>query len=1092
MNGSSIFKKVFPVLLSVVLIIAIALIVSASTSGSKVYPSLDNPEGTYVEVKDEISGKNYTFKLTRQEMYNELKNGIGLSTIVTKTNIAILSKAEYKDGKSFYDSVSAEDIEKEISDATYGTDVDPEDLSEEEKKDLEDTFKKSMLTGYGYKTEEDIKAHYRLVLAKELYAMSKLQEAVKDEDNDLYIDEDAIDEYYEANYSKSYFALVVPFKDSEQATLALQQLGVGVKDSKWYHISLEEINVGSGAYEVKYGEMLTPQEIVKTMVKLYEMVYGYKGESFVKGTATLNTEKGVYEFAEGDKSDYAVIDCSSLLAEIKPLLEEIKPLVTPADGSTLEESAKTAALEKLATVQGKLDAVKAMLVYDAPVATVQTIVDSLKKSLGNETSDETSDDPTILIDKLIKAVDEFDAEAYIFNTDNKDSKLYYAADELKEYDSKLPSQFKNNYVAFVPYKVGDTAASENTSVSSKKWYSASTVSGTNVSYYLLKVKEEAAPQLADVKEEIIAKLTEGKLTSAYIEEKMAELRAEYKFQIFDPKLEKDYKSLVKDYKDVKYSTSKKKGTNVIASYEGGEITTEDLFKAMDETSGIATLISELAYQRLMNSLEFNKYYNAETGEWLGEEGKEVHDNIVESIENERLYYLSGYYSSYGYDPSVISWEEFISSIYGAEDPQELILINLYSQISTDYLDLISDAFLTETEGKDVSFLADYKTALESELWKLVESKMKKALEDEFSVNGIHLLVSVYETVNDANATSDSSTTVKQVNPEKWTAEQVEGAKKLIKEVKAYLDSAEGTYATKLQAVADAFTTAPYAVKDAEGNYVQAIDANGKEVEYVLKAAEAVINVSEYKSLGLTVAYQSLGAFTNGQMVEPFEKAARAIWEQDMKDEEYNRITVYPEGISEAYMTENELTEDIVTEFGYHLYVNLSSSKATTYKGVVVDENGNVVKETVDGEEANKTEDRVLPSLFEIRANIMLTALKAVDQTDLTEEEIEELEALIEEYNGYVTTDVTNALTKYYNTLAGQVMGSTFGSLLQQKEIISLLEKGTISTPSNVTVEDVKEIFDVNVDNVYESTLTLLAKGDEQLFSVQPKAEKESE
>ena len=123
---------------------------------------------------------------------------------------------------------------------------------------------------------------------------------------------------------------------------------------------------------------------------------------------------------------------------------------------------------------------------------------------------------------------------------------------------------------------------------------------------------------------------------------------------------------------------------------------------------------------------------------------------------------------------------------------------------------------------------------------------------------------------------------------------------------------------------------------------------------------------------------------------------------------------------------------------------------------------------------------------------MLTALKAVDQTDLTEEEVEELEALIEEYNGYVTTDVTNALTKYYNTLAGQVMGTTFGSLLQQKEIISLLEKGTISTPSNVTVEDVKEIYDVNVDSVYEGTLTLLAKGDEQLFSVQPKAEKESE
>ena len=1095
MNSSSIFKKVFPVLLSVVLIIAIALIVSASTSGSKVYPSLDNPEGTYVEVKDKISGKDYTFKLTRQEMYEELKNGIGLSTIVTKTNIAILSKAEYKDGKSFFDSVSAEDIEKEISEATYGADVDPKDLDEEEKKDLEEKFKKSMLTGYGYKTDDDIKTHYQLVLAKELYAESKLQEAVKDEDNDLYIDEDAIDEYYEANYSKAYFALVVPFKDSDQASLTLQQLGVGVKDSKWHHITLEEINAGSGAYEVKYGEMLTPQEIVKTMIKLYDVVYGYKGEEFVKGTATLNADKTAYEFAKDDKSDYAVIDCSSLLAEIKPLLDEIKPLVTPATGTALEESAKTAALEKIASVQAKLDEIKAMLVYDAPVAAVQTIVDGLKKSLGNETSDETSDDPTILIDKLIKAVDEFDAEAYIFNTDNKDSKFYYDAEELKAYDSKLPSQFKNNYVAFVPYKVGDTQASENTSVSSKKWYAASTVSGTNVSYYLLKIKEEAAPQLADVKDEIIEKLTEEKLTSAYVEEKMAELRAEYKFQIFDPKLEKEYKAVIEDYEDVKYSSSKKKGTNVVASYEGGEITTADLFEYMDETSGIATLISELCYQRLMNTLEFNKYYNSETGEWLGEEGKEVHENIIANIENERLYYLSGYYSSYGYDPSVTPWEEFISTIYGASDPQELILINLYSQISSDYLEIISDAFLTETEGKDVSFLADYKTALESDLWKLVETKMQEALEKEFSVNGIHLLVSVYETVNDANAStdsSDSSSAPKQVAPEKWTAEQVQGAKDLIKEVKAYLDSAEGTYATKLQAVADAFTAAPYAVKDADGNYVHAIDGTGKEVEYVLESAGATVNVSKYKSLGLTVVYQSLGAFTNGQMVEPFEKAARAIWEQDMADEEYNRITVYPEGISEEYMTENELTEDIVTEFGYHLYVNLSSTKATTYKGVVVDENGNVVKETVDGEEVNKTEDRILPSLFEIRANIMLTALKAVDQTELTDEEKEELQALIDEYTAYVTTQVTDALKKYYDTLAGQVMGTSFGSLLQQKEIISLLEKGTISTPSNATLEEVKEIYEVNVDSLYEGTLTLLAKGDEQKFNIQPKAEKESE
>ena len=123
---------------------------------------------------------------------------------------------------------------------------------------------------------------------------------------------------------------------------------------------------------------------------------------------------------------------------------------------------------------------------------------------------------------------------------------------------------------------------------------------------------------------------------------------------------------------------------------------------------------------------------------------------------------------------------------------------------------------------------------------------------------------------------------------------------------------------------------------------------------------------------------------------------------------------------------------------------------------------------------------------------MLTALKAVDQTELTDEEKEELQALIDEYTAYVTTEVTDALKKYYDTLAGQVMGNSFGSLLQQKEIISLLEKGTISTPSNVTLDNVKEVYEINVDSLYEGTLTLLAKGDEQNFNVQPKAEKESE
>lgn len=1064
MNGSSIFKKVGPVLLVIVLIIAISL-VATSAKASTNTPQISDPDAEYVSIKETLNGKEYKYILTKQEMYEELKAGIGLSTVITETNKKVLAEQ--------MKSISAEDIEKEINDATYGEDVDPDSLTQEEKEEMEKDFADSMFQNYGYETTSEIEEHYRLVLAKEAYAREKLEAEAKeaDEDSDLYIDDEDIDEYYEENYSKSYYAFIVPFASEKQVSMALLQLGVVNNNSKWVHATLKEVKVGSGIYEIEKGEELTVPEIIETVFNLYEMVYGYKNEQFTVGTATFDSEKKVYTVSEG--CDYAIVSCEEDLQGFASLIEEIKVLVTPekglSDGTDEEENliltdeAKTKALAKLEEVQTLLDVISNKVIFASEVSKVQTIIDSLKASLEydattDEDEDTTPEDPTIIIDQLANAINNFDAEAYIFNTDNEESKFYQSYEALKEFDSNLPSKFKSNYVDYVPYAVGDTEASAN----GGKWFSASSVSSGNMYYIVIKIKEVAAPQLSDVKEEIKAKLLEEKLTESYINEKIAELRQENNFVIYDTKLEEEYISNVSSYENVKYKKVKKANDNIVAKSDVLTITADDLFKAMDKTSGVATAISELSYRRLINNSAFNTYYNSETGEWIGEEGKEKRDEIKESVENQRLYYLAGYYSSYGYDPSSVSWEEFLRSVNGANDEADLAFLTLYSEIVSDYIEKALKTITVEVDGKDTKFGDTYTEALTSKVWKLIEEKMAAVQAEEFTVTGVHLLVSVYETVNDAvSAKNDDESTVSALAPEDWTAEQVALAKELIAEITKYLEYAEGTYEDKLEAIVSAYENAPYAYK-VNGEYVTIIDDYNELYKYTLDCGEFSIDLAKYKSAGLTLTYQNLGSFSNGTMVDAFNNAAKEIWEKDFADKEFNRITVYDKAIE--------------TEFGYHLYVNLSSSNYTEYESIEVDSQGNP---TYTNDVVN-TFTSTLPSLYEIRLSLLLSALEGIDQTELSEEDAKAVQDMIDELSALYTTEIETIVEKYATPIIENFQSTYYSSLVQQSEILELLQNATINSPSGINYEKIKKALDLNIESIFESYLTNLDEGAQEI------------
>lgn len=1063
MNGSSIFKKVFPVVLVIAMICLVTLVTTCAKTGKTNKPEISNPNGEYISIKETINGKEYKYVISRSEMYEELKSGIGLSTLITEANKKVLAE-EMK-------SVSEEDIEKEIKKATYGEDVDPEDLTEEDRNKKKKEFEESMLQGYGYENEDEIKDHYRLVLAKKAYANKKLYEEAKDakDGDDLYIADTKIDDYYKDNYNKSYYAIIVPFASSESIKSALLQLGVVRSGDKWYHAELKEIKVGSGIYEVDRKEELTVNEIIETILKLNEMVYGYqKDYGYKVENAIFDSEKKTYTVPEG--CDYAVVSCADKLAELKALATELTPLVTPADGSKLTDEEKQAALAKVTEIQAKLDEISAMLVYTTEVKKIQNIITSLTDSLNYETKEddknETPEDPTIVTQTLNKFISEFDGVAYIFNTNNEESKFFYSYSDLKAYDSNLPSEFKNNYIEYIPYGEGDKSASKN----GEKWFSASYVSSGNMYYIILKIKEKDAEQLADVKEEIKNKLLEEKLTSSYIEKKMAELRNDKGFKVYDTDLEKEYINTISSYK-IKYKQSKKDGSNVVGEIDGTKFTSDDLFKAMDKTSGAASVVSELSYRRMVNNALFNKYYDYTTGKWIGKEGKDKRDEITTSIENQRLYYLSGAYSSYGYDPSSMSWSEFLKNVNGAKDEKDLAFLNLYSQVISDYIKKAFNTITVTGEGKDTKFEDTYAEALTSKVWKLIEERMKKAQEEEFTVNGVHLLVSAYKTVNDAvasknsssSSSSSSSSKVSALDPKDWTEEQVKLAKELIEKVSLYLESAEGTYESKLEAVVSAFDSAPYAYVDPTTNeYVKIINDSGEEYKYYLECAECKIDLAKYKSAGLTLTYQNLGSFTNGKMVKEFEEAARSIWKKDYADKEFNRVTVYGEPIK--------------TEFGYHLYVNLSSSDYTEYDSIKVDANGNPVY-TNDVLEKFKS---VLPSLYEVRLGLLLTALEAIDQTKLSKEDAKVVQEKIDELKPLYTTEIKTAVEKYATPIVTNLNSSYYSSLVQQAEVLSLMEGVTIDSPSGINLAKIKKLMDISRASIFKSNLANLEEGDQDI------------
>ncbi|MGD9605612.1 MAG: hypothetical protein AB7V00_05650 [Bacilli bacterium] len=417
------------------------------------------------------------------------------------------------------------------------------------------------------------------------------------------------------------------------------------------------------------------------------------------------------------------------------------------------------------------------------------------------------------------------------------------------------------------------------------FYTATPKIYKNGSRYLLAMKiAEEQPTFDSVKAEIREKLIKGAVTTTSIEAETINLRADNGFKIYDNLLETTYVTKVETAK-LTFDTTKKTSDHIVCETSVKSYSADDLFEQMNRRYGINISISELDYLRLINSRSFNNIYDIKTSTVLDQTAWDV---ILQQVKDEKANFNNDVYADYGY-PKSYGWTNFLQDIYSVNSEDELAQYYLYLEIRDRFTATLGD--LSDDDET-------------SPLWLFYQTQMQKVVDDYYKVKGVHLLIAKYE----------GST---MVNPQDWTENQTAMAEEFYRAIMNYLETETGTYIEKLQALELAFTKAPIFVAGKPQTTAGQDVIDG--IDYTFKGME----ISKYKTAGLTIMYQDLGTFANGTMVDEFSDAVRTLWKADPTS---TTPTVY--GLNP---TLNGVWSYIISEFGYHVYVNLESYALTGWE-----------------------------------------------------------------------------------------------------------------------------------------------------------------
>lgn len=460
---------------------------------------------------------------------------------------------------------------------------------------------------------------------------------------------------------------------------------------------------------------------------------------------------------------------------------------------------------------------------------------------------------------------------YVFAL-NKADKLFYTHADITSYQLEIQQLLKSHMSSYLE---GDN------------WYTKTPQNYKNGARYslVLKIAEKVYDKEVE-KANIREKLLEAKLTNAYISEAIIKLRAENNLVIFDKQLEDSYITKVKDVK-FDHAATKERSNQLVAKINNFEYTADKLFHTMASSYGISAVANQLEYIRFLENMNLNDIYNFNTKEVIDATEFTI---IKQAVKDEKSNFEKDVYKDKGY-PASYGWTNFLQNVYGVENEEELLKFYVYQSV----------------RERQANKLAEIKDLTEeSQLWLFYKQKMEEMVSKYYNNKGVHLLISV-------NNSKGSP-----INPTEWTETQRAYAKEAYLAIMNYLkEENNDSYSQKLIAIDNAFKKAPLFLAGRPQTTEAQPEVEG--VKYVFNNIE----VSKYKSVGLTFTYQDLGTFQNGSMVVEFDEAAKSIWNANSNSKE---PVVY--GIDQVA---DENYQYLSTMFGYHIYVNLETMPITEWE-----------------------------------------------------------------------------------------------------------------------------------------------------------------
>lgn len=285
MNSKSILKRTMPLIVALAIIIIIAVSCTLFVKDKKV-PQISNPDEVFLEAGDIV--------ISNQEMYENLKRQMGIGNLVTLLDKYLLT--EFADN-NYYAAVTQEEIDAAIEEEIF-----PNGRSDDEEKDQEaiENWEDQMFL-YGYINDEKINERYRIIVAQKKYAKDQIladyEASLADEDEDDLITEKAIKDYYEANYIKSFWTIVVDFESTLVAEAALAQIGIVV--DKVADEDGKEVDTWVWG---QTGEALTEEQVKQAFIDLFNNRNAYRAIGYPNADPKDNlvVREGVhYEIVDG-------------------------------------------------------------------------------------------------------------------------------------------------------------------------------------------------------------------------------------------------------------------------------------------------------------------------------------------------------------------------------------------------------------------------------------------------------------------------------------------------------------------------------------------------------------------------------------------------------------------------------------------------------------------------------------------------------------------------------------------------------------------------------------------------------------------------